>query len=44
MIEMILIGWLLAFVFCVGIFGMAVEIFGPEWVDELWDRIQRGRR
>ena len=38
-----LIVWLLAVVLGAGIFGMAVEIFGPEWVDWLWDRMG-GRR
>lgn len=36
--EWMCLGPLIVFVVIAGVFGMAVEIFGPEWVDELWDR------
>lgn len=44
MLEFLPIIWLATCVLGAGIFGIAVEIFGTEWVDELWDRIQPGRR
>ncbi len=35
---------LLAVIIVLGAFGVSVEIFGTEWVDELWDRYHRGQR
>lgn len=43
-IGLAMIFWLLAVVLGAGIFGMAVEIFGTDWVDNLWDKWERRKR
>lgn len=35
MMEYVLYGFLVL-LFCIGVFGVSVQIYGTQWVDDLW--------
>ena len=40
MMEYVLYGFLVL-LFCIGVFGVSVEVYGTKWVDDLWDKYQK---